>query len=147
MATDARVQLKKQKFLENYQAIGTITGASKAVGICRTQHYDWLKNDETYAEAFAQAEHSVADMLEEEAIRRAVQGVERPVYQGGKLVGMVQDYSDTLLIFLMKGLKPDRYQQRTTVEVKQQDAGALVEQARAKVLQFLPGGVAGGNRG
>ena len=49
------------------------------------------------------------DVLEDEAVRRAKEGVEEPVYQGGKLVGHVQKYSDTLLIFLLKGAKPQKY--------------------------------------
>ena len=58
-----------------------------------------------------------ADMLEDEAVRRAKDGVERPVYQGGKLVGHVQEYSDTLLIFLLKGARPEKYRDRVQREL------------------------------
>jgi hypothetical protein len=47
--------------------------------------------------------------LEDEAVRRAYEGVERPVFQGGKQVGVVREYSDTLLIFLLKALRPEKY--------------------------------------
>ena len=58
-----------------------------------------------------------ADTLEDEAVRRAKDGVEKPVYQGGKLVGHVQEYSDTLLIFLLKGARPEKYRDRVQQEL------------------------------
>jgi len=61
-----------------------------------------MKRHAVYRKAFEAADQSVQDMLEQEAIRRGVQGVERPVYQGGRMVGYVRDYSDPCLIFLMK---------------------------------------------
>ncbi len=59
------------------------------------------------------AEEVAADRLEAEAWRRAVEGVERPVgwYQG-KPGGYVKEYSDVLLIFLLKGLRPEKYRER-----------------------------------
>jgi hypothetical protein len=50
-----------------------------------------------------------ADVLEAEAWRRAVEGVERPIVSGGKVVTTVREYSDTLLIFLLKGRRPEKY--------------------------------------
>jgi hypothetical protein len=80
-------------------------------------HYLWMHTDPAYAEAFEASRDEAAQVLEDEAVRRAQQGVEEPVYQGGKLVGTVQRYSDTLLIFLLNGARPDKYKQRSSVEV------------------------------
>ena len=44
--------------------------------------------------------------LEDEARRRAVDGVDEPVFQQGKQVGTIRKHSDTLLIFLLKGIRP-----------------------------------------
>ena len=127
-SSTARVsQQKKDRFLEAYAELGTLTYAAIAAGCSRRSHYNWLEDDPDYAQRFRDAEDAAVDGLEQEAIRRAFAG------------------SDTLLIFLLKGLRPDRYAQRTTVEVKQHaDAGQLVDQARAKVLQYLPGGLSRG---
>jgi hypothetical protein len=46
---------------------------------------------------------------EAEAWRRAVEGVERPIVSGGKVVTTVREYSDALLIFLLKGRRPAKY--------------------------------------
>lgn len=126
MATRQISHLKKQKFLEAYAELGTITHAATAAGIDRRTHYDWLESDQDYALAFADAENAAVDMLEGEARRRAFAG------------------SDTLVIFLLKGMRPEKYADRkhVTGEVRTNvDAGQLVEQAKAKVLQYLPGGL------
>ena len=79
----------------------------------RASAYEWRDDDPKFAQEWKKAIEVGADLLEEEALRRAVQGVQRPVYQGGRLVGNVREYSDTLLIFLLKGAKPQKYAERT----------------------------------
>jgi hypothetical protein len=44
---------------------------------------------------------------------RAFDGVQRPVYQGGQLVGTVTEYSDRLAELLIKGDDPARYSPQT----------------------------------
>lgn len=53
------------------------------------------------------------DYLEMEARRRAVDGVDKPVFHNGEQCGTVTQYSDTLLIFLMKARKPELYADTT----------------------------------
>lgn len=53
-----------------------------------------------------------AGALEDEAVRRAYVGVEEPLFYQGKQCGTVRKYSDTLLIFLLKGAKPAKYRER-----------------------------------
>ncbi len=108
---------KKRAFLAAMGECGNVSQACELAGIHRSTHYDWLENDPEYAEAFAHAEDHAAERLEQEARRRAVEGVEKPVYQGGRQVGVVREYSDTLLIFLLKGAKPEKYQERSRTEI------------------------------
>jgi hypothetical protein len=54
--------------------------------------------------------------MEQEAIRRGQHGVEKPVFQGGKEVGAVREFSDTLLIFMLKSRKPETYRENVKVE-------------------------------
>lgn len=109
-------QKKKERFLEAYAELGTITHAAEAAGVDRRTHYRWLEDDETYKEAFLAAEEAVADLLEREALRRAIEGTERIIYHQGEPVGAERQFSDTLLIFLMKGHKPDKYRERVHVK-------------------------------
>lgn len=104
---------KKRAFLAAYSECGTITRAAEIAGIERKTHYDWLKADAVYAKACDAAYEQAAERLEEEARRRAVEGVQKPVFYKGEKCGVVQEYSDTLLIFLLKGAKPDKYAERT----------------------------------
>jgi len=106
---------KKALFLEVFPAEGTVTHAAARVGIAPVTHYRWLKDDPEYVAAFHEAEIAAFDNMEREARRRAVEGTDEPVYQGGKLVGHIRKFSDTLLIFLMKGANPSKYRERVDV--------------------------------
>lgn len=108
---------KKNKFLNFYIAYGTIGKAALKIGIERQTHYDWLNNDDSYAAAFAKARRMAADLLEEEAWRRAVDGDERPIFHKGAKVGSVRHYSDALLTLLLKGAKPEVYKDRVENEI------------------------------
>jgi len=59
-----------------------------------------------------------SDALEDEAYHRAVEGIEKPVgwYQG-KPGGTVTEYSDTLLIFLLKGRRPEKFAESRRVHM------------------------------
>jgi hypothetical protein len=60
-------------------------------GIDRGTHYDWLKDLE-YKAQFEAAQAEAADMLENEAIRRAYHGVEEQITVAGKRE-IIHEYS------------------------------------------------------
>ncbi len=63
--------------------------------------------------ALGLADKAAADLLESEAYKRAVHGWNEPVgWYMGQAGGMVRKYSDVLLIFLLKGIRPDKYRER-----------------------------------
>lgn len=103
---------KQRAFLAAYARLGTISYAAQAARINRRAHYDWLAADTAYGAAFEEAKDEAADRMEKEAIRRAVTGTRKPVYQGGKEVGAIQTYSDLLLMFLLKGARPAKFRER-----------------------------------
>lgn len=122
---------KRETFLSVFRKTGNVTVSASQAGIDRLTHYIiWMK-DPKYAEVFASAKEEATDLLEYEARRRAVQGVEKHAgfYQGRpvmRTVGppdpetgvqsveaiMVREYSDSLLMFLLKGNRPERYRER-----------------------------------
>ena len=105
---------KKRAYVIALAETGNRTQAAKVAGIGRTTPYDpgWSQ-DTALQSALAQAQEAAADLLESEAYRRAVDGVNEPVgwYQG-RAGGMIRRYSDVLLIFLLKGLRPEKYKDR-----------------------------------
>ncbi len=110
--TKAEQRADQDRFLVAYEAIQTVSGAARATTIGRRTHYDWLAHDDEYARRFAEADVVAIDKLEEEARRRALVGAEEPVFYQGKIVGHVARKSDTLLIFLLKGKRPEVYTER-----------------------------------
>lgn len=103
---------RKVAFLAAFAVNGTVSKSAKDAEICRRSHYDWLQNDEAYARDFAIAKQDFIESLELEADRRARDGVEEPVFQNGVKVGTKLKYSDTLLIFRLKALDPEKYRER-----------------------------------
>lgn len=87
----------------------SVSSAAKAAGVPLRTMYGWREGDPAFAAEWAAAYTIGADNLEAEAQRRAVKGVEEPVFHSGKVVGSVMRYSDTLLIFMMKARDPERF--------------------------------------
>ena len=108
----------QRRFLEEYAKVGNILLAARQVKIDRDKHYVWLENDPEYEAKFARAHEAACDVLEAEAHRRAVVGVNEPVWYQGKRAGLVKRFSDTLLIFLMKGAMPDKYAQFIRADIQ-----------------------------
>lgn len=105
-------------FLAEYAECGNISLAAKRVGIERHTPTDLRDKDpEGFGVAFAAAHEEATDKLVAEARRRGLEGWEEPVYgrvardQDGQ-IGVVRKYSDTLLIFMLKGARPEVYRER-----------------------------------
>ena len=114
--TDKIRHPKKRAFLSAYAHCGNISQAAEMSGVGRASHYEWLKKDDNYAKAFEDALEQFVDILEAEADRRAILGVDEPVFQGGQQVGVRRKYSDTLLMFRLNGLAPEKYKYRSHVK-------------------------------
>lgn len=119
------LQQKKKSFLAAFAEVGNITRAAELAGISRQAHYEWMRDDPDYPALFKEADQQACDRLEQEARRRAVQGVDEPVFYRGDECGTVRKYSDTLLIFLLKGAMPDKYKERGVTELTGKDGGPI----------------------
>lgn len=125
---------KKRAFLAAYAECGTIVHAAELAGVSRRSHDNWIASDPVYAAAFRDAGEQAIQRLEQEARRRAIEGIEKPVYQGGKQVGVAREYSDTLLIFLLKAARPHVYR----------DATPALASAAITVVHSIPSASASG---
>lgn len=121
MATPTKLNPgKRKKLLEAIvECGGNISAACRACGGDITAPYvsSLKRKDDKFGEMLREAQERGAEMLESEAIRRAFEGVEEPVYQGGELVGHKQKYSDTLTIFLLKGQMREKYGDTSKVQL------------------------------
>ena len=107
---------QQRAVLAAFRETGNVRLTCKAAGVGRSSHYRWLEKDPEYRAAFDLAKLQAADVLEAEAHRRAVEGVEEPVgWYKGVAGGTVRRYSDNLLMFLLKGARPEQYRERYEV--------------------------------
>ena len=109
----------------------TYAAAAAAIGAHRRTIMKWPDADEEFAERWRDAIEEGIDKLEDEAIRRARDGVKRPVFYMGKVVGHVQEYSDSLLKFLLEAKRPAVYRARN-INVMAPDGGDGVLEVRWK---------------
>lgn len=150
--------IKQKAFLTAYRACGTICGAARASSQARHNHYRWLDLDDEYRKEFAQAQQEAADIFIAEAARRAKDGVAKLKFHQGKpimipalsedgeplfeedgtpqLVPYVEyEYSDTMLMFLIKAMRPGEFRDRQdtslTLKDQGQHTGVLVVQPLA----------------
>lgn len=107
----------KEGFLKALRIGGNVSKAAASAKVSRKFVYMQRDTDPEFAEEWAAALDQAADYMEAEAWRRAVKGTKKPVYQQGRLVGVIQEYSDTLLIFLLKGARPEKFRDRVEARV------------------------------
>lgn len=108
---------KKLAFAAALSATGIVRRACEAVGIDYSTAYRWRESDEEFAALWERAAMIGNEVLEDEARRRAFEGVEEPVFHQGVAVDTVRKYSDTLTIFLLKGAMPEKYRDRQDVNM------------------------------
>jgi hypothetical protein len=162
---DSITHPQQRAFLAAYASCGSVKRAAKAAGVSREAHYDWKRRHPEYAEALELATEMGADALEDEATRRGQLGVLEPVYQGGEKVGVKRRYSDSLLLAMLRGIRPHKFalQKRElsgTVEHRHEhrvdlsvftDAELeqlreLAEQLHGRALERAGNGLAAGSR-
>lgn len=104
---------------------GVVAKACKAVGISRVTAYEWRDEIPEFAEAWGKALKIGITALEDEAHRRAFDGVQEPIFHQGTQVGAVNKYSDTLAIFLLKAHAPEKYRERAGIELTGRNGGPV----------------------
>lgn len=100
---------KQRAFLMAYVRTIGIRSAMRLSGVERRNHYFWLKTDAHYRELFEEAQQMIADLIEDEVLRRAAQGHDTPVVYRGDITGWYKSYPDRLALSVLKAMKPKRY--------------------------------------
>lgn len=128
----------RKRFLLALEQTASVVKACELASIGRSTVYDWRDNDPEFAKDWDAAIERGCDALEDEAVRRAHEGYDRPVYQGGERVGVIREYSDTLLIFLLKGRRPNKYRDRGTFEHTGKDGAPLALPGAIQIQLVAP---------
>ena len=119
--------MKQRAFLAAFALCGQVVKSAKLAHIDLQSHYNWLRTSPEYVKAFEEAIEKAGDMLEDVATRRAIEGVPKPVYYQGQECGIVIEYSDNLLKFLLKGAKPFKYMDRVDLTTRGRSLNIIID--------------------
>lgn len=111
-----RTRRAKEKFLEEFRKRGIVKNACEAAGIARRTAYDWHAADEDFAASWNEAESEAADSLEEEALRRAAYGTDKPITYQGVIMDHYKEYSDRMLEMMLRARRPERFSEKHQVD-------------------------------
>lgn len=90
--------------------------ACKVSGLSRTHAIKLRNKISAFDELWTQIYDDITDVIENTAYKRAVEGIEEPVYYKGELVDTKLVYSDSLLTLLLQSRRPEVYKQRAAIE-------------------------------
>lgn len=99
------------EFISAIMVGATIARAAKQAGVHFTIPYKRRVTDEAFRKAWQEAADIGTEFLEQEAARRAYHGTLRPVFNKGIRCGYVREYSDILMMFMLKARRPEKYRE------------------------------------
>ncbi len=129
----------RAKFLEALASSGNVLVSCRVSGVKRRNAYKHRDRFPAFRRAWDEAIEESTDALEAEARRRGTKGVDKPIYYKGVKIDTVKEYSDTLLIFLLKAHRPEKF--RDNYDIKR-----LADEFLARAGE-PPAGAAPGDRG
>jgi hypothetical protein len=116
-------QIPITAFIDALRSTGNVRAACEAVGISRQAAYRWRRENTEFAAAWEQAIEDATDYLEEVARQRAL------------------ETSDTLMIFLLKAHRPDKFRDTHRIEFKHLSDDELVSRAKSLVGGIIAEGL------
>ncbi|CAH1521298.1 Whole genome shotgun sequence [Vibrio owensii] len=108
-----RTRARDKRFFEALDDGATIGEAAKIAGYSRRSIYDYSAEDPSFAQQLDDSRMDIVERLEKEADRRAMEGVTdfksiKTSKDQYKVIPFVK-YSDSLLMFRLKALAPEKY--------------------------------------
>jgi hypothetical protein len=92
---------------EAYAKFGRPSAAAAAVGVTTVTIRNLWKSNEDFAALMTEAHETYAAKVQDEIRRRAIDGVDKPVFYKGEVAGYVKEYSDTLLVLEARRAHPE----------------------------------------
>lgn len=109
-------------FLAELRENGGFVGkACESVAVSKQTVYNWREAYTEFASDWDKAVELATEDLEKEVRRRALHGVDEPVFYKGEQCGVIRKYSDTLLMFAIKARKPE-YRDKLQIDVNKLDS-------------------------
>jgi hypothetical protein len=140
---DGWTEEKQRRFIEVLADTGLVSAAAKAVGMSRESAYRLRRSPHgaAFARAWDAARQCAGTFIEDVAFERAIEGVEHKVYdENGNVVCTRRAYNDRLLMFLLRNLKPERYDHHARIDDRPdaRDARARPPELEASLAAMEP---------
>lgn len=102
---------------------GVRSKAAKAAKVARATYYRWLKVDPNFSGLYEDAMVQAGHLLEDAATQRCLDGVPKGIYFKGEKVATEVTYPESMHMFLLRGIFPEKYRERA--EVTGKDGGPI----------------------
>lgn len=117
---------KVEKFLANLEDTPMVRAAAVKAGAPLQAFYKLRDKDPDFAARWEKSLSMGMGVLEDELVRRAYKGVREPIFYKGEEVATVTKYSDTLLMFALKAVKPEKYREPKADDGEKDKSGYVV---------------------
>ncbi len=101
--------VKVNAFFHHLGRTGSVTVAARRAQLRRSSLYERRQNDDEFAERWSRALDLGVERLQDNAMNRAMNGTEKPVWRNGRQVGSVRQFDNKLLQFLLRAHRPEVY--------------------------------------
>lgn len=106
---------QKERYILALRQRGLESTAANTAGVTMKEVRAAYKADPIFEEQAHESMDLATDAFEEEAIRRAVDGVEKGIYFRGFEVATETTYSDALLVKVLAARRPELYGNKTEI--------------------------------
>lgn len=96
-------------FLRAFARTGSVSQACRVSGVPRRTVYNWRDADADFRRRWGEARGRGVQFLHDEAVRRAFEGDEQPVWRDGHVVGRVGTPDNRVLWRLLQSLHAENY--------------------------------------
>lgn len=126
----------EQTFLETLGGTANVERAAETSGMSRAQCYYRRDHNPAFSDAWDDALAQGYATLEAEMLRRALEGVPRPVIRGGKTVATITEYSDAIGLRLLTRHESRVERRRAERRAIERDSAAEREALKAEVKEI-----------
>jgi hypothetical protein len=125
---------RQRAFIAHLAATGIVAEAARHIGASLEALYKLRHRPgaEGFAAAWDAAVGRGVMRIEHGALQRAIEGVERPIVSGGKLLGWHRVHNEALVMFLLRQRRPELY--GATIQLALRPGHPLYERIRREVL-------------
>lgn len=130
---------RQREFIAHLAACGIVTQAAKHIGASLEALYKLRHKPgaEEFAAAWDMAVDRGVARIEDGALQRAIEGVEKPIVSGGQLLGWYRVHNEALVMFLLRQRRPQSYGTEFGASLK--PGHPLYEKIKQEVLDEYKG--------